>query len=333
MATIYEVAKLAGVSLATVSRVMNGKAKVSQRTKDKVQAAMDELGYRPNTIAQSLASSTTNRVGILVSELSGPFFSNMLSVVEQALRDAGKHTIITAGHSREADEKDGIEFLLSCRCDALILHVDAVSDDYLLQLHQQNIPLCIINHRIEAMAEQCFSVDNEMGGYLATKAVLEKGHRVIAYISGPSFKEDANMRLAGHKRALAEYDLRFDESLFYVGDYSEESGKAGIKAIHEHCQSFSALICGNDEMATGAMYAARELGYELPKTLSIVGFDDLIFARYTYPTLSTIHNPIAEMGMMAAKWVLRDVYHLPVPTPLTNVFRPEFVYRRSLNQK
>ncbi|MCP3428438.1 LacI family DNA-binding transcriptional regulator [Opacimonas viscosa] len=331
MATIYEVAELAKVSLATVSRVINGNVKVSPKTLDKVKAAMDELGYRPNSIAQSLASNRTNRVGVLVSELSGPFFSNMLSIVEQELRAAGKHAIIAAGHSDEKSEKAGIEFLLSCRCDALILHVDCVSDEYLLELHRQDIPFSIINHRIEALSDRCFTVDNEMGGYLAAKAVLAAGHRKIAYISGPSFKEDAQLRLAGHKRALAEYNIEFNEALHCTGNYQEEGGKEALHTIYQQNSDFTAVVCANDEMAVGAMFSARELGFSLPETLSIAGFDDLIFARYTYPTLATVHNPISDMGSMAAKWILREVYNNSSSEELINVFRPEFVTRRSLN--
>ncbi|MET1219420.1 MAG: LacI family DNA-binding transcriptional regulator [Glaciecola sp.] len=332
MATIYQVAEHANVSLATVSRVINGNVKVSPKTLEKVQRAMKELGYTPNSIAQSLASNRTNRVGVLVSELSGPFFSNMLSVVEKELRDAGKHAIITAGHSDAAKEEEAIEFLLSCRCDALILHIDAISDHYLVELQKRNVPFSLINHKIDAIAERCFSVDNEMGGYLATKAVIDAGHREIAYISGPAFKEDAMLRLAGHKRALNEAGITYNADLVETGDFQEESGKRGIQSIYERCPNFTAVVCGNDEMATGAMFTARELGFALPDDLSIVGFDDLIFARYTYPTLSTIGNPVSEMGSMATKWVLKEVYNQPCDVAITNVFTPEFVQRRSLKE-
>jgi LacI family transcriptional regulator len=133
MPTIYEVSKLAGVSLATVSRVINNSGKVRVETRRKVEVAMQELGYRPNSIAQSLASNRSNSVGVLVPELHGPFFGIMLSSIEDELRAAGKHVIITAGHSDEEKEKDSIEFLASRQCDALILHAFAVSDEYLLQ--------------------------------------------------------------------------------------------------------------------------------------------------------------------------------------------------------
>ena len=151
MATIYEVSKLAGVSLATVSRVINNSGKVTAATREKVEAAMKSLGYRPNPIAQSLASSRSNAVGILVPELHGPFFGNMLSSIESELREYGKHVIITAGHSHKEREKEAISFLSSLRCDALVLHVYAVGNDYLRQLMEGPVPFVLMGRYIPEM--------------------------------------------------------------------------------------------------------------------------------------------------------------------------------------
>ena len=201
MATIYEVSKLAGVSLATVSRVMNDSDKVTPKTRQKVQAAIEELGYRPNSMAQSLASKRSNSIGILIPELHGPFFGIMLSSVEKELRNAGKRVIITAGHSDENKERDCIEFLLGSSCDALILHVYSVPIDYLIELNKGPVPIILLNSYVPEIAENCIYLDNEHGGYLATKALLELGHRKLAYISGPHWKVDSFKRLSGHKRA------------------------------------------------------------------------------------------------------------------------------------
>jgi len=154
MATIYEVSELAGVSLATVSRVMNNSDKVSLKTRKKVESAMSELGYRPSSIAQSLATKRSNSVGILIPELHGPFFGVMLSSIEAELRTAGKHVIITAGHSDQADERASIEFLLSRNCDALILHVYSVSDEYLIELSKGPVPVFLLNRFITEIADQ-----------------------------------------------------------------------------------------------------------------------------------------------------------------------------------
>lgn len=308
MATIYEVSNLAGVSLATVSRVINKNTRVSEKTRQKVESAMKELGYRPNSIAQSLASSCTNSVGILVSELHGPFFGQMMAGIEAELRAAGKHVIITTGHSEEYREKEGIEFLISRNCDALIVHVEGVTDEYLLELSKGKTPIYFMSRLIPELEENCIHLDNELGGYLAAKALIEQGHKNIAYIGGPQFKPDSQERLAGHKRALTENNLLFNEQLFFEGDFKETGGKNGLKKFIGKKTPFTALVCANDEMASGAMTYAREHGFSLPEDLSIIGFDNIIFSRHIYPKLTTIDNPVYEMGHMAAKLVLKNVY-------------------------
>ena len=328
MATIYQVSELAGVSLATVSRVMNNNARVSETTRNKVLAAMEQLGYRPNSIAQSLASNRSNSVGILVSELHGPFYGEMLSGIENECRAAGKHVIIAAGHSEEASEIDGIEFLISRSCDALILHVEAVADDYLIKLAAGNIPIVLINRFIPQLADNCICLNNELGGYLATKQLLAQGHTQLAYISGPMWKSDAKDRYAGHLRAMAEFGVRFDAELFAQGDFQDSSGSSCMQQLLAKGRPFTALVCANDEMAAGAMEVARERGLQVPQDLSIVGFDNLILARYIYPKLTTVDYPIGEMGRMAARWVLKNIYQQQA-LELKHLFEPALVCRES----
>jgi len=331
MATIYEVSNLAGVSLATVSRVINNNTRVSERTRKKVETAMLELGYRPNSIAQSLASNCTNSVGILVSELHGPFFGQMMAGIESELRAAGKHVIITTGHSEEDKEKEGIDFLISRNCDALIVHVEGLTDEYLIELCKGKTPIYFMSRIIPELEENCIYLDNELGGYLAAKAVIEQGHKDIAYISGPQWKPDSYNRLAGHKRALSEYDLTFNEALYYEGEFKEIGGKEGLKKFLSEQLSFTALVCANDEIASGAMTYAREHDFALPQDLSIIGFDNVIFSRHIYPKLTTIDNPVNEMGHMAAKLVLKNVYQQK-GLIINHSFEPAIISRDSIAQ-
>ncbi|QYJ84982.1 LacI family transcriptional regulator [Shewanella mesophila] len=328
MATIYDVSVLAGVSLATVSRVMNKNAKVSEKTTQKVLDAMKQLGYRPNAIAQSLASNRSNSVGILVSELHGPFYGSMMSGIEAELRTAEKHVIIAAGHSEEALEKDGIEFLISRRCDALILHVEAVSDEYLIELVNGDIPIVLINRYIAEIANHCISLNNELGGYYATKALLEQGHREFAYISGPSWKMDAQDRLSGHQRALTEFNVPYDATLTFEGDYQETGGSKGISYLLKQSRPFTALICANDEMALGAMTVIREKGMMIPEDISIMGFDNIFLSQFIHPKLSTIDYPIKQMGKMAASWTLKNTFN-QAEQEITHIFTPSLVMRDS----
>ncbi|MGL1957493.1 MAG: LacI family transcriptional regulator [Colwellia sp.] len=329
MATIYEVSKLAGVSLATVSRVTNKNTRVSDKTKNKVLAAMEQLGYQPNSIAQSLASNRSNSIGVLVSELNGPFFGEMMAGIEAELRAAGKHVVITPGHSEEEKEKEGIEFLIGRNCDAIIVHVEALSDEYLLKLSKGKTPIYFMSRLIEGLNKNCISLNNELGGYLAAKTIIDQGHTNIAYIAGPLFKPDSKDRLKGHKKALLENNIVFNEELCFEGDFKEKGGSKGIEHFINNKLEFSALICANDEMASGAITYAREHGYRLPYDLSVIGFDNIIFARHIYPKLTTILNPVNEMGSMAAKLVLKDIYQHN-KLSIQHFFEPTLISRESV---
>ena len=329
MATIYDVSILAGVSLATVSRVMNKNTNVSEKTKKKVQDAMEQLGYRPSSIAQSLASNCSNSIGVLVSQLNGPFYGAMMTEIESALRNANKHVIIAAGHSDEAQEREAVEFLLDRGCDALILDVEALSDDYLIALSQKRTPIVLINRYISEIADRCIHLNNVLGGYLATKHVLSHGHTKLAYIAGPLLKPDARERLEGHKKALAEHDVNFDDTLFYEGNFFEPSGSDAMEYLLKQDTHFTCVICANDQMASGAISVSLEHNVMVPEQLSFIGYDNFPFPKYISPKLSTVSNPIQEMGKMAALWVLKNVYKKP-DINIVNTFTPQLILRDSV---
>ena len=180
------------------------------------------------------------------------------------------------------------------------------------------------------MATNCVSLDNEHGGYIATKSLLERSHRELAYISGPLWKRDSTKRLEGHKRALKEFDLSLNEQLMFEGDYEEASGRRGMEYLLSQGLPFSAIICGNDEMAAGVMGVAREKGYSIPDDFSVIGFDNVVFTRYLYPQLASIDCPIDEMGKMAARCVLRNAYG-EGELEIQNRFKPSLVSRASIS--
>lgn len=331
MATIYEVSKLAGVSLATVSRVMNGTANVSDNTREKVHKAMNELGYVPNSIAISLASKRSNCVGILVPVLDGVFFGEMMHAIEGELRKQRKHVVVTAGHADEEQEREGVEFLLSRNCDALIVHAEELSDEYLVQIAKGKTPIYILNRYIEEIADRCISLDNEKGGYLIAKYVLELGHRNIVTIAGPNTKKDARHRLNGLRTAMGEYELVLKESHVYEGSYQQDSAEQAINHFVEQNIEFTAVICANDQMAIGAMAQLRQHGLVPGENVAVVGFDNVEFAACTFPRLTTIDYPIAEMGRVAADMILRDVYEVKLPD-FARAFEPTLIIRESVNQ-
>lgn len=329
MATIKQVSELAGVSSATVSRVINDTGIVKEPTKQLVLDAMKKLGYRHNVIAASLASKKTNTVGYVVPALHGSFFGPMMSGSEQLLRNAGKHMFIATGHSDEKAEKDAIDALLARRCDALILHVEAVSDDYLIELSKQEEPFVIVNRKIPEIQERCIDLDNILGGYLATKHLLDLGHTQIAYLTGSMFKADAQDRLLGHKKALEEASIPFDSALYFEGDFRVKTGMAGTETLLERDKPFTAIVCGNDEMAAGALNTLAKHNKRVPQDISLVGFDNIEFSEYLTPALTTIDYPMRGIGQMAATQILQQVYNVQRDKELRQSFAPEIVVRES----
>jgi LacI family transcriptional regulator len=170
------------------------------------------------------------------------------------------------------------------------------------------VPVCLIGRDIPEIAQQCFYLDNEQGSYLATQALIDLGHRNLAYLAGPLWKSDAQGRYAGFRRALSEAGLGFDEQLLTQGNYQEASGREAMVHLLNTGSAFSGLVCANDEMAVGAIDEARQRGMAIPNDLSVVGFDNVFFTRYMHPALSTVNYPVDVMGRMAARSVLRDVY-------------------------
>lgn len=328
MVTIYEVAKLAGVSVSTVSRVLNGRKTVNKELKEKVDKAVSMLAYRPNSVARSLASSRSDSVGILVAELS-PFFCEMMRAIELTLRKANKHVIITVGGNDLDIEMDGADFLIGRNCDALIMYVDHLTDDMIRKINQDNVPVALINRVVPNLEQACIVLDNELGGFLATNLLIEMGHTQIAYIAGPKSKVDANQRLAGHNRAMRKAGLKPDPNLFFQGNYLESDGVDGFTELINKPTEFTALVCANDWMASGAITRAREMGLNLPDDLSIVGFDNDLFAQHLFPQLTTLHNPIHDMGEMAAKYILNTVYKQK--NEIKNLFSPALIIRNSVS--
>lgn len=327
MPTIKEVSELAQVSQATVSRVMNGSDRVTESTKRRVMEAMKSLGYRPNSAAQSLASNRSNAIGMVVSQLDGPFYGPMMAGVEDTLRQARKHLIVAAGHGEAAAENEAIEFLINRQVDGLILLVERLDADYLLPLNER-VPTFLINHHIDGLRNQSVWIDNLNGGYRATRYLIEQGHSRIACITGQTWKQDAIDRLEGYKNAMNEAGLPIDDR-WIVNSYFEVPG--GIEAfdtLQDRKVDCTAVFATNDELAFGVMEAASEAGIHVPDDLSVIGFDDVLTATYVKPKLSTMHFPMFDMASSAARMALQWIYQKRPPAELA--FKPTLVERQSV---
>lgn len=328
MATIREVSKHAQVSVATVSRVVNGNKWVAEATRQRVLEAMAELGYQPNSFARSLATNKSDTIGMVVGDLAGPFFGEMMQFAEQAVRDAGKHLIITSGHSTLEEERDAVQFLLKRRCDALILHLDLMPDVEIVELAgSQATPVILVNRLVPELADNCVYLDNEAGGFLATQHLLELGHKRIACVTGPLYKADARERLAGYRRAMAGAGLDYDEQLVVEGDFMEPGGEVAAAELLRRDQDFSAVVVGNDLMAIGAVNGFKHSGLRIPEDVSLVGYDDVLMAGYLEPPLTTVRVPVAEFGTEAGRLALK--LGEGIDNAIRNRFMPSLVERGS----
>ncbi|MCM2680501.1 LacI family DNA-binding transcriptional regulator [Echinimonas agarilytica] len=330
MATIKDVSEKAGVSQATVSRVLNGSDKVVESTCEKVMAAVEALGYRPNTLARAMASGRSGIVGMMVPELASPVYSPLMGEAEALLRKHSKQLIVASGHCDPKLEREAIDFLLQCRCDALILMAEAVSDEYLLDIAKANVEVVIVNRAVDGLESNCVSLDNIAGGKLATQFLIDAGHTHIGCITGPQFKPDARDRQSGFLQALRDHEIAYSADRITEGNYTEQSGYEGMKSLSS--KGVSAVLCGNDEMAFGAIAYCRDHQIKVPEDVSIMGFDNLHFARYTYPALTTMHFPIDEMAISAAHLILNRCYNIDPTAPITRRYQPNIVERQSVNK-
>ncbi|TCS38901.1 LacI family DNA-binding transcriptional regulator [Reinekea marinisedimentorum] len=308
MATIKQVCELAGVSAATVSRVINGSDRVIEATRKKVQAAMDELGYQPNLAAQALASNRSNTIGMVISGLDGPFYGTMMAAVEAQLRELNRHLLIASGHGNAESEEEAIKYLSSRQVDGLILLTEGLSSEALLAI-SQSIPVFLINQQVPGLENRNVWLDNFGGAYRATQHLIEQGHRNIVCIGGPAFKQDANDRVAGFETAMRDAGLDVSGQPIFRVTFGVEGGRQAMNYFREQQLEYSAVVAGSDETAVGVYEWAEENGLVIPDDFSVIGFDNMNLSAYVRPKLSTVAFPIVEMAKASARMAFDVIYN------------------------
>jgi len=302
--TLDKVARAAGVSSSTVSRIINGTANVSAAKRENVLKVMSQLNYQPNVLARGLASGRTMGIGVLTQDISSPFYGSTLRGIESALQGTGYHPIFISGHWHLQEELEAIDFLLSRKVDAMVVLGGGVPD-LRLQEVAHRLPMVVLGRSVPGLEHQCLRLDNFAGAFDATRHLLELGHRHIAHIAGQPSHRDAQDRLEGYKAALRAAHIPFVPDLVQTGDFYEAAGFLATTRLVEGRTMFSAIFTANDQMAYGARLALHRKGLRVPEDISLVGFDDLPSSMYTTPPLTTVQQPVEEMGRAAARAVLR----------------------------
>ncbi|MGY3926329.1 LacI family DNA-binding transcriptional regulator [Aeromonas simiae] len=331
MATIKDVSRLANVSISTVSRVINNTAQVAPEKREAVLAAMKELNFRPNSFAQALVSKRSNCVGVLVGDLcGGPFFAQMMRGVERVVDASNKFTIVMSGNHEEDRERHAIQALQQRQCDALILHSKALPDEELAELAAGDTPVVFINRLIPGVEDRCVWFDNRAGIMTACQHLIDKGHRRIAFVtSDDEIFVDGQQRMRGYRETLAKAGIDYDEALVGKGYADEQGGYVAMASLLERGVDFTAVLGFNDGMVAGAISCLLEHGYQIPSQVSVVGFDDIPYARYTYPKLTTVRYPIEEMGERAADLAMALLDGRGEEL-LERKFEPELIVRESV---
>jgi LacI family transcriptional regulator len=328
MVTIREVAESAGVSYATVSHVINNTRLVSPETRERVLAAMDALNYRPNALARSLRQGKTNTIGLVLPDSANPFFAEISRSIEDEAFNKGYSVFLCNTELDTQRELFYVDVLSKKQVDGIIFVAAGDQADSLDFLLQRNMPVVMIDRNVPNVEVDAVLTDNQLGGYLATRHLLELGHKHIACIAGPSSITPSAERIIGYRRALEEAGLPYDENLVIRGDYHAQSGMNITHSILKMNPRPTAIFALNDLMALGALRAAAEAGCSVPRDLAVVGYDDLEIARFTNPPLTTIAQPKKQVGAQAVNLLVDRISRKNGP-PRRLRLAPELIVRRS----
>jgi len=328
ISTLDDIARKAGVSPSTVSRVLNGSKRVADDKRALVLAAIKEYAYRPNPVARGLVRGRSMTIGVLMQDISSPFFARMVSGIEQGLNHTEYRPMFASTHWRAEDQENearSLQLLLERRVDGVIVLASRVPDEELRSVAAQR-PLVVVARSVPGLEAQCLSINNQAGAYRATRYLIGLGHTRIAHLAGTPGHPDAIARLAGYRLALAEAGCPENAQLIVAGDFLEESGLSTFEQLLARGERFTAIFAANDQMAYGAMLGLFNHGYRIPTDVSLVGFDDQFLSAYTLPPLTTVRQPSEEMGWAAAEAMLRLLSNEP---PMLPSFSADLIVRKS----
>ena len=332
MVTIRDVARQAGVSVATVSRVLNNSALVSHETRDMVMKAVSALGYRPNANAQALATQVSDTIGCVVMDVSDAFFGALVKAVDTVAQQHHKYVLIGNSYHEAEKERNAIEVLIRQRCSALIVHSKALSDRELSEFMAQMPGMVLINRIVPGYAHRCVCLDNVSGALMGTRMLLNHGHQRIGYLASSHRIEDDDMRREGWARALLEQGIVAPDSWVGTGSPDMQGGEAAMVELLGRNAGLTAVFAYNDNMAAGALSALKDNGIAVPQQVSVIGFDDIPIARYTDPQLTTIRYPIVSMAKQATELALLGAAG-KLDGEATHCFMPTLVRRHSVGQR
>lgn len=318
--SIKDIAKAAGVSHSTVSRALTNTPLVANKTRRRIQRIARNLGYTPNAIARGLVTQRSRAIGVIVTTIADPFVAEVVRGIEEVAGDQRYRVFLGNSHSDPTREVNLVRALREWRVDGVIVASSRVGSLYLPLLKQIRVPIVLINNQHTGRYIHSVGIDDTQGALIATRHLISLGHRVIAYVGGPSEHASNAKRQAGYRQAFSEAKVKYDPSLVLTGSGRADGGDQVVDLL-QRAPNLTALVCYNDMTAIGALAALKRSGKRIPQDISIVGFDDIAFASYVDPPLTTIHQPKDELGRLAMRMLLdilnsNKVANITVPVEL-----------------
>jgi LacI family transcriptional regulator len=325
--TIYDVARLAGVSTATVSRALNGTGTIAPATRATIEAAVAQLGYRPNTIARSLVTRSTQTIAVLLPDITNPFYAELVRGVQQLALERDYTMLLCMTEGDPAQEETYLHVLRAKQVDGALVDGLVLPPARIARFVREGFPIVCLDRDVDSAAVPLVQVDNRQGARIATEHLLALGHRSIAHVRGAP-TGIADEREGGYRDALAAVGISPDPRLVVAGDFTEEGGFHAAQRLLAAGVAFTAVFAANDLSAIGVLNALAQAGRPVPGAVSVVGFDDVRLASFTFPPLTTVHQPAAEIAQRATELLL-DLVRGEQVAQRKHLFEPQLVVRDS----
>jgi LacI family transcriptional regulator len=326
--TIKDVAEKSGVSITTVSQILNGKGqRFSEKTRTKVLEAAEELNYKANYFAQNMVTKQTRTVGVIIPDITNTFYSDMIKGIEDYLYENGFMVLLCNSTDDEERENLYLNQLVHRAVDGFIIASSTISDDMIFQLlKRNNKPYILLDRKREESESDNIIVDDMEGGYIATEHLIKLGHRKIGVITSNSSDINIHNRFLGYKKCMGNYELPIAEEWVERESLSMSGGYEAAQRLLK--TEVTAIFATSDQLAIGVYKGANEQQIHIPEELSLIGYDDIELASYMSPPLTTIHQPIYEIGKLAAETLLQRIMN-PEEAVINHVVKTKLVVRDS----
>ncbi|KQL45847.1 transcriptional regulator [Brevibacillus choshinensis] len=311
--TIKDIAQLANVSIATVSRVLNNSKPVRPELRDKVMRVVEETGFQPNAIARSLVNKETRIIGVMIPDISNNFYSNLLYGVDSVISEYDYSMFLAISDETVEKELKYLRLFKEKQIDGVILASIHFLEGNIHSLHEMQVPMVVTGHDLHGYQIPTVNVNNVQASYDATAYLISQGHRRIACVSGPLWDPPCGLdRMGGYRKAMRAHGLPIPEGFVAEGDFTPKSGYEAVKRIFEEKERPTAIFVATDLMAVGVLNYLHDEGIRVPDDVSVMGFDNLEIASLTRPMLSTVHNDPYMYGRAAGEQLLKQLRNEPI---------------------